>query len=115
MEITQIVEEVTQHIPSEKLGIHTHDDTGNAIANSIAAIIAGCRMVQGTLNGLGERCGNADLIALIPTLSIKMGYDIGIGKEKLKELKSLSRMLDEILNRSPDPRAPYVGERAFAP
>ncbi len=113
-EITQIVEEVKKHIPSEKLGIHTHDDTGNAIANSIAAIEAGCRMVQGTLNGLGERCGNADLIALIPTLSIKMGYDIGIGHEKLKELKSLSRMLDEILNRSPDLRAPYVGDRAFA-
>lgn len=113
-EVSEIVKDVKTHIPSDNLGIHTHDDTGNAISNSLAAVEAGCRMVQGTLNGLGERCGNADLIALIPTLSIKMGYDIGIPHEKLKELRALSLMLDEILNRTPDPRMPYVGERAFA-
>lgn len=112
-EISEIVTEVAKVIPSEKLGIHTHDDTGNAIANSLAAVNAGCRMVQGTLNGLGERCGNANLISLIPTLKLKMGYDIGLSDEDLKKLRPLSRMLDEILNRSPDTSAPYVGDRAF--
>ena len=71
-EVESIVRDVAKIIPPEKLGIHTHDDTGNAVANSLAAIRAGCRMVQGTLNGLGERCGNANLITLIPTLMLKM-------------------------------------------
>lgn len=113
-EIDKIVREVAQHIPSEKLGIHTHDDTGNAVANSIAAINAGCAMVQGTLNGLGERCGNANLITLMPILSLKMGLDIGKASDNLAELKSLSLLLDEILNRSPQDNAPFIGRRAFA-
>lgn len=112
-EITEIVTEVAKIIPPEKLGIHTHDDTGNAIANSLAAIEAGCRMVQGTLNGLGERCGNANLISLIPTLKLKMGYDIGLSDDDLKKLRPLSLLLDEILNRPADTSAPYVGDRAF--
>ncbi len=113
-EIEEIVTDVMKVIPGDRLGIHTHDDTGNAIANTLAAVRAGCRMVQGTLNGLGERCGNANLITLIPTLSLKMGYDIGIDKERLKKLRALSRTLDEILNRAPATHAPYVGDRAFA-
>jgi 2-isopropylmalate synthase len=112
-EIEAIVTEAAKVVPPEKLGIHTHDDTGNAVANSIAAVRAGCRMVQGTLNGLGERCGNANLISLIPTLMVKMGYDVGLQQEDLKKLRPLSRMLDEMLNRAPDTAAPYVGERAF--
>jgi 2-isopropylmalate synthase len=112
-EVEAIVTAVTKTIPPEKLGIHTHDDTGNAVANTLAAVRAGCRMVQGTLNGLGERCGNANLISLIPTLMVKMGHDIGLKKADLQKLKPLSRLLDEMLNRAPDTGAPYVGERAF--
>ncbi len=112
-EVRSIVWEIAKTIPPEKLGIHTHDDTGNAVANSLAAVRSGCRMVQGTLNGLGERCGNANLITLIPTLMLKMGYDVGLKKEDLKKLRPLSLMLDEMLNRAPDTGAPYVGERAF--
>ncbi|NCC22800.1 MAG: citramalate synthase [Alphaproteobacteria bacterium] len=113
-EIEEIVRDVTSVVPGECLGIHTHDDTGNAVANSIAAVRAGCRMVQGTLNGLGERCGNANLITLIPNLALKMGFDVGIPHERLAKLRQLSRSLDEILNRAPATHAPYVGDRAFA-
>jgi 2-isopropylmalate synthase len=110
-EIEAIVTEAAKIVPPEKLGIHTHDDTGNAVANTLAAVRAGCRMVQGTLNGLGERCGNANLISLIPTLMLKMGYDVGLQPEDLAKLRPLSRLLDEMLNRAPDTAAPYVGER----
>lgn len=113
-EIEEIVKDVATVIPADHIGIHCHDDTGNAVANSISAVRAGCRMVQGTLNGLGERCGNANLITLIPTLSLKMGYDIGIVQDNLKNLRSLSRKIDDILNKSPADHAPYVGERAFS-
>lgn len=112
-EIDAIITQVAKAIPPENLGIHTHDDTGNAVANSIAAVRAGCCMIQGTLNGLGERCGNANLITLIPTLMVKMGYDVGLKQSDLKKLRPLSRMLDEMLNRAPETKAPYVGERAF--
>ncbi|MDP7143533.1 MAG: citramalate synthase [Alphaproteobacteria bacterium] len=112
-EVEEIVSEAAKHVPPDHLGIHTHDDTGNAIANSLAALKAGCCMVQGTLNGLGERCGNANLISLIPTLMLKMDYDIGLQQDDLKKLPAVSRMLDEILNRPSDTSAPYVGERAF--
>lgn len=113
-EISQIVNDVQSLIPGSHLGIHTHNDTENAVSNSIAAIEAGASMVQGTLNGLGERCGNANIISLIPTLALKMGYDIGISTEKLAQLPRLSRLLDERLNRAPDRHAPYVGAAAFA-
>ena len=113
-EVERIVTEVTAHIPGDKLGIHCHDDTGNAIANSLAAVRAGVRQVQGTLNGLGERCGNANLISLIPSLMLKMGYETGISKEDLTKLAHVSHTLDERLNRAPDRGAPYVGESAFA-
>ncbi len=113
-EVTRIVTEVTAHIPGSHIGIHAHNDTGNAIANSLAAVNAGARQVQGTLNGLGERCGNADLIAIIPSLVLKMGYETNVTPEDLKKLTHISRLLDERLNRQPARGAPYVGESAFA-
>jgi len=113
-EIFKIVQEVTKVIPGDYLGIHCHNDTGNAVANSISAVEAGVRQVQGTINGLGERCGNANLITLIPTLSIKMGYDTGISETNLKNLVKTSNFLDDILNKESDKFAPYVGKYAFA-
>jgi 2-isopropylmalate synthase len=113
-EIERIVGEVAAHVPGDHLGIHCHDDTGNAVANSLAAVRAGARQVQGTLNGLGERCGNANLISLIPSLQVKMGFDTGLGDEDLARLAHLSRFLDDRLNRPSDSSAAYVGERAFA-
>ncbi len=113
-EIGEIVTAVTEHIPGTSLGIHCHDDTGNAVANSLIAVEAGVRQVQGTLNGLGERCGNANLVSIIPTLMLKMGYRTGITPDDLTHLTHLSRLFDEHLNRAPDRSAPYVGESAFA-
>lgn len=105
-------------IPGANLGIHTHNDTENAVACSLAAVEAGARQVQGTLNGLGERCGNANLTTLIPTLLLKEPYasqfDIGVSDDALAGLTKLSRMLDDILNRVPTKQAPYVGASAFA-
>lgn len=113
-EVAEIVGDVTKHIPGTHVGIHAHNDTGNAIANSLAAVHAGARQVQGTLNGLGERCGNADLIAVIPSLVLKMGYQTNVSSEDLKHLTHISRLLDERLNRAPSKGAAYVGESAFA-
>jgi len=113
-EIEEIVEKVTLHIPGSHLGIHCHNDTDNAVANSLAAVRAGVRQVQGTINGVGERCGNANLISIIPGLTVKMGFTTGIGKDKLPYLTHVSRFLDERLNRSPNQHAPYVGSAAFA-
>ncbi|MEM7719596.1 MAG: citramalate synthase, partial [Pseudomonadota bacterium] len=115
-QITKAV--IASGIPGDHLGIHTHDDTGNAVAGSLAAIDAGARQIQGTLNGLGERCGNANLTTLIPTLLLKepyaSKYQIGVTPEALGSLTRASRMLDEILNRVPLRSAPYVGASAFA-
>lgn len=111
-EIEQIVKEVTKFIPGKNLGIHCHNDTENAVANSLAAVRAGVRQVQGTLNGLGERCGNANLVSIIPSLVLKMGFTTGI--KDLKGLTHLSRYLDEKLNRSSNIQAAYVGSAAFA-
>ena len=115
-EITRKV--IAAGIPGERLGIHAHDDTGNAVACSLAAIAAGARQVQGTLNGLGERCGNASLTSLIPTLMLKEPFrstlTTGITPEALATLTRVSRRLDEILNRAPLRAAPYVGASAFA-
>ncbi len=105
-------------IPGTHLGIHTHDDTGNAVAGTLAAVDAGARQIQGTLNGLGERCGNANLTTLIPTLLLKEPYKsrycIGVSLEKLTGLTRAARLLDDILNRVPQRAAPYVGASAFA-
>ena len=118
-EVRAIVESVIAHgVPGHCLGIHGHNDTGQAIANSLAAIEAGVRQVQGTLNGIGERCGNANLITLIPTLALKNAYnefyETSIDEERLQGLTRLSHAFDELLNRSPDHQAPYVGASAFA-
>ena len=117
-EVEAIVTEVARHVPGEKLGIHAHDDTGQAVANTLAAIRAGARHLQGTLKGLGERCGNANLTTLIPTLLLKPAYaerfTIGVSVEKLAGLTKISRSLDELLNRAPNRHAPYVGSSAFA-
>jgi 2-isopropylmalate synthase len=116
-EIETIVAEVTKHIPGDHLGIHAHNDTEQAVANSLAAVRAGARQIQGTLNGLGERCGNANLCSLIPTLRLKGEFsdrfDIGVTEEKMASLMKVSRTLDDMLNRAPNRHAPYVGESAF--
>ncbi|WP_116084246.1 citramalate synthase [Tropicimonas sp. IMCC34011] len=105
-------------IPGERLGIHTHDDTGMAVAGTLAAVEAGVRQIQGTLNGLGERCGNANLTSLIPTLLLKPSYaerfETGVPPEALPGITRISRKLDDILNRVPAKTAPYVGGSAFA-
>jgi len=112
------VAEVARSIPGDWLAIHAHNDTGNAVANSIAAIRAGARQVQGALNGLGERCGNANLVTLIPTLALKEEFaerfETGVSREALRQITSISRAFDELLNRSPNRHAPYVGASAFA-
>lgn len=117
-EIREIVAAVTTRIPGTHLGIHTHNDTENAVANTLAAVGAGVRQVQGTLNGIGERCGNANLVSIIPTLLLKSAYadrfEIGVTPERLATITHASRMLDELLNRAPNRQAPYVGESAFA-
>lgn len=109
---------IASGIPGSHLGIHTHNDTGNAVAGSLAAVDAGARQVQGTLNGLGERCGNANLVSLIPTLMLKAPYaetlDTGVSLQALGDLTRISRQLDDILNRVPTKSAPYVGASAFA-
>lgn len=116
-EIAEITAEVVARFGGERVGIHCHDDAGCAVAGSLAAVDAGARQIQGTLNGLGERCGNANLVTLIPTLLLKAPYrdryETGVTAEKLPELTRLSRMLDDILNRVPNRHAPYVGAAAF--
>ncbi|MGI9485008.1 MAG: citramalate synthase [Geminicoccaceae bacterium] len=112
-EVARAVEKVQQVVPPQKLGIHTHNDTENAVANTLSAVRAGACQVQGTLNGLGERCGNANLITLLPTLMLKMGYETGVSEASLAQLTEISRAIDERLNRNPDRHAAYVGENAF--
>lgn len=117
-EVAQIVAEVAKVVPGDRLGIHAQNDTDNAVANSLAAVRAGVRQVQGTLNGIGERCGNANLVSLIPTFILKPEFAdqfaTNISGDGLKSLTSISRLLDERLNRAPNTHAPYVGDAAFA-
>ena len=117
-EVSEIVLEVTKHVPGENLGIHAHNDTDNAVANSLAAVLSGARQIQGTINGLGERCGNANLMSIIPTIHLKDNfsklYSTNIKSENIKKLTQSSRLLDEILNRKPNKHLPYVGAAAFS-
>src|SRR6202158_3956982 len=117
-EVEKIVGEVCKVIPGDHVGIHAHNDTEEAVANSFAAVRAGVRQIQGTRNGLGERCGNANLVSIIPTLKLKPEFaerfDIGISDQQLTSLAQVSRLLDEMLNRAPNRHAPYVGASAFA-
>ena len=118
-EVSQIVKAlIAAGVPGASLGIHAHNDTGQAVANSLAAIDAGVRQVQGTLNGIGERCGNANMISIIPTLVLKDYYrerfETGITEDALTGLTELSHGFDELLNRAPQTQSPYVGTSAFA-
>ena len=117
-EVGEIVSKVSKIIPGKNLGIHAHNDTENAVANSLTAVLAGARQIQGTINGLGERCGNANLMSIIPTLFLKNTfsdrYEINIKKEKLSSLTECSRFLDEILNKKPNKSSAYVGSSAFS-
>jgi 2-isopropylmalate synthase len=117
-EIRDIVGQVLAVAPGDRLGIHAHDDTGQAVANTLAAVEAGVRQIQGTLNGIGERCGNANLITIIPTLVLKPAFadrfETSIDVARLERLTSISRAFDDRLNRAPARQAPYVGASAFA-
>ncbi len=118
-EVARIVETViASGIPGDRLGIHAHDDTGQAVANSLVAVEAGVRQIQGTFNGIGERCGNANLTTLIPTLALKPIYadrfETGVSQENLAGITRLAHKFDELINRAPDAQAPYVGTSAFA-
>lgn len=110
--ISKVVSDVKAHLGTP-LGIHTHNDTDCAVANALAAVEAGCTQVQGTMNGWGERCGNANLISIIPALQLKMGYRC-VPDEALAKLTELSRTVSEIANIRPRAHAPYVGRSAFA-
>jgi 2-isopropylmalate synthase len=116
-EVSRIVTDVARTVPGSHLGIHAHNDTEQAVANSLAAVLAGARQIQGTLNGLGERCGNANLCTLIATLKLKSEFserfEIGVGDEGLASLTQVSRTLDDMLNRTPNRHAAYVGDSAF--
>ncbi|MDZ8079153.1 MAG: citramalate synthase [Nostoc sp. DcaGUA01] len=128
-EVSQIVETVISHLslvisqePMTKdkgqrtipqIGIHTHNDSEMAVANALAAVMAGAKMVQGTINGYGERCGNANLCSLIPNLQLKLGYSC-ITEDQLTQLTEASRFVSEVVNLAPDEHAPFVGRSAFA-
>ena len=117
-EVEKIVTEVKKHVPGKNLGIHAHNDTGNAVANSLTAVLVGVRQVQGTINGLGERCGNANLMSIIPAIHLKDNFSkkftTNIKPENISKLTQCSRLLDEILNRKPNQHMPYVGAAAFS-
>ena len=113
-EIFEITSAVRKHLGNIELGIHVHNDSDNATANSLAAVRAGARQVQGTINGLGERCGNANLCTIIPNLTFKMGFET-IGSEKIKMLTELSRFIFEIANLTPATNMPYVGMQRICP
>lgn len=117
-DIGRIVSEVVEKLalkdyPQVKLGIHTHNDSGTAVAGALSAVLAGASMVQGTINGYGERCGNANLCSVIPNLQLKLGYDC-LDKAQLEQLTPHSRLISEIVNLAPDDHAPFVGRSAFA-
>jgi 2-isopropylmalate synthase len=117
-EVGDIVNKISNIIPGKNLGIHAHNDTENAVANSLTAVLAGARQIQGTINGLGERCGNANLMSIIPTLILKKtfneNFETNVKKENLSTLTECSRFLDEILNRKPNKSMAYVGSSAFS-
>ena len=113
-EVTELIEKVRQAFPQAQIGIHTHNDGELAVANSLAAVQAGAVHVQGTINGYGERCGNANLCSIIPDLELKMGISCLPDLSKLSGLTQLSRTVAEIANLAPDDHAAYVGKSAFA-
>lgn len=113
LDVREAVDAVREQMPDVALGIHTHDDTGCGVANTLVAVQAGATQVQGTINGIGERTGNANLITIIADLQLKMGYE-ALPPECLARLTETAHFVDELLNRTPDPAQPYVGKHAFA-
>jgi len=112
-EIVEMTRTVKEHVDGVKVGIHCHNDCGMAVANSVAAVQAGAVQVQGTINGYGERCGNANLCAVIPNLQLKLGYK-ALSLNKLVDLTKMSRNISELANKAHDEQSPYVGNNAFA-
>lgn len=112
--IFDVVARVKEQMPTQRIGIHAHNDCEMAVANSVAAVRAGAEQVQGTINGIGERCGNANLISLMPLLQMKVKIDCGVSAEKMSELSSLSQFVNEMANRLPWQHQPFVGQNAFA-
>jgi 2-isopropylmalate synthase len=112
-EVYEITQAVCRHLPGVEVGLHMHNDTDCAVANSLAGVRAGGRQVQGTINGIGERCGNANLCSVIANLSLKMGY-AALTPQKIQCLTDMSRFVFEIGNLSPVMCMPYVGDSAFA-
>jgi 2-isopropylmalate synthase len=113
MQIRTALAVVSEALPAAALGIHTHDDSGCAVANTLTAVECGATQVQGTINGIGERTGNANLVTIIADLQLKMGCPV-LSDVQLARLTDTAHLLDELLNRSPDPAQPYVGKHAFA-
>jgi 2-isopropylmalate synthase len=111
--VGEVVQEVHERLPAAALGIHTHDDSGCAVANTLVAVAAGATQVQGTINGIGERTGNANLVTIIADLQLKMGFEI-LSPQRLARLTPTAHFVDELLNRTPNPAQPYVGKHAFA-
>jgi len=112
-EMETITQEVVKRLPGARIGVHCHNDTGCAVANSLAAVRSGATMVQGTINGYGERVGNADLVTILPNLQLKMGYPV-LPDDRLLELTTLSRFVAEVANLKHDDHQPYTGHSAFA-
>jgi 2-isopropylmalate synthase len=113
-EVTEATARVVAELGDQvQVGIHTHDDAGCGVANTLVALEAGARLVQGTMNGYGERCGNANLISILPALELKLGYE-SIGRERLQRLTETAHLVDELCNVTPNPNQPYVGANAFA-
>jgi 2-isopropylmalate synthase len=112
-QVQAVVAAVRAELPGVALGIHTHDDAGCAVANTLVAVQAGATQVQGTINGIGERTGNANLVTIAADLQLKMGHDV-LPDERLARLTETAHLVDELLNRAPDPAQPYVGKHAFA-
>lgn len=113
MHVAEAVSAVREAMGDVELGIHTHNDSGCAVANTLVAVQAGATQVQGTMNGIGERTGNANLITLIASLQLKMGFNL-LDPERIAMLTETSHFMDEMLNRTPNPSQPYVGKHAFA-
>jgi len=114
-EITDIIKKAMAHLPEMKFGIHAHNDCGLAVANSLAAVFAGAEMVQGTINGWGERCGNANLASVTANLILKKGAGVkNISAKEIKKLTKVSRYIDEVANLIPKKEQPFVGRSAFA-
>ncbi|EAU54719.1 2-isopropylmalate synthase [Mariprofundus ferrooxydans PV-1] len=113
-QIGACVRQVVARYPDLTIGIHAHNDSEMAVANAVSAVSAGASHVQGTINGLGERCGNTNLISVIPVLKLKMGVNCGVSTESLRKLRRLSTFVNEMANQLPWQHQPFVGQNAFA-